>query len=469
VSDLADLTLGGAAARLRAITVSPLELTRAYLERIERHDPALNAFITVTAERALDDARRATEEISSGRWRGPLHGVPIAIKDLVATRGIRTTAGAKIFADHVPEEDATIVRRLSDAGAVLLGKLNTHELAYGVTTNNPHFGAAKNPWKLDAIPGGSSGGSGAATAAHLAVATIGTDTGGSIRIPASLCGVVGLKPSYGRASKAGVVPLSFLFDHVGPLARSVTDAALMLEAIAGYDPADATTVRAEPERWSETVDRSIRGLRVGVPRRWFFDRLDREVRQAIETALAVFADLGAIVSDVDVAGAAEAVSALFAIVLAEAKEIYGRAFAERPGDFGPDLRQILSQPTPDAIEIMAGLRTVRAFAAAARETLERVDVLVTPTTPVAAPAQGTETVDLDGQAEATIFALIRCTAPFNASHLPALSVPCGLTRAPLPIGLQIAGRPLDEATVLRAGHAYEQATDWHRRHPPDFG
>jgi aspartyl-tRNA(Asn)/glutamyl-tRNA(Gln) amidotransferase subunit A len=242
--ELCGLTIARAAKALRAREFSPLELTESYLRRIEQLNPRVNAYITVTAERARADARRATEEFAAGRIRGPLHGIPVALKDLFETEGIRTTGGARIHASHVPAQDCPVARQLRDAGTILLGKLNTHEYAYGVTTNNPHFGATRNPWNLERIPGGSSGGSGAAIAAGLATATIGTDTGGSIRMPASVCGVVGLKPTYGRVSKAGVLPLSYLFDHAGPITRTVEDAALVLNAIAGYDPSDATTVRA---------------------------------------------------------------------------------------------------------------------------------------------------------------------------------------------------------------------------------
>jgi aspartyl-tRNA(Asn)/glutamyl-tRNA(Gln) amidotransferase subunit A len=464
--DLANLSITRAARALRAKEVSPLELTEAYLRRIEQLNPRVNAYVTVTAERARADAQRATDELAAGKSRGPLHGIPVAHKDLYETAGIRTTGGSKIHGNYVPKADCTVVRKLREAGTVLLGKLNTHEYAYGVTTNNPHTGATHNPWDLARIPAGSSGGSGAAIAAGLATATTGTDTGGSIRMPASLCGVVGLKPSYGRVSKQGVLPLSYAFDHAGPITRTVEDAALMLNAIAGYDPADATTVRTAVTDATAQLGAGVRGLRVGVPRAWFFEHADDEVLAAVERALGELARLGAEVRDVPMPGVGEAVGGLFGFVLAEAQEIHAASLRDRPQDFGADLQALLGSKSPEAGSLMTGLRARDALTVTMRSALESVDVLVTPTTPITAPRIGDDVVRIGGAEESVLVAMIRCTAPFNATHLPALSLPCGFTRAGLPIGLQIAGRPLDEATVLQVGHAYEQATEWHRREPP---
>jgi aspartyl-tRNA(Asn)/glutamyl-tRNA(Gln) amidotransferase subunit A len=463
--DLANLSIARAARALRAKELSPLELADGYLRRIAQLNPRVNAYVTVTAERAREDARRATDELATGNARGPLHGIPIAHKDLYETAGIRTTGGSKIHGNYVPNADCTVVRKLREAGTVLLGKLNTHEYAYGVTTNNPHTGATHNPWDLARIPAGSSGGSGAAIAAGLATATTGTDTGGSIRMPASLCGVVGLKPTYGRVSKQGVLPLSYAFDHTGPITRTVEDAALMLNAIAGYDPADATSVRIPVADATAQLGKGVRGLRIGVPRAWFFERADDEVTAAVERALAELVRLGAEVRDVPIPGVGEAVGGLFGFVLAEAQEIHADSLRARPSDFGADLQALLTSPAPGTAALMEGLRARDALTAAMRSALETVDVLVTPTTPIAAPRIGEDSVRIGGADESVLVAMIRCTAPFNATHLPALSLPCGFTRAGLPIGLQIAGRPFDEATVLRAGHAYEQATEWHLRTP----
>lgn len=466
--ELTALTVAEAAERIRERQLSPLELTQAYLARVERLNPKINAYVSVTAERALADARRATEEIAQSGPRGPLHGIPVALKDLFETAGVRTTAGAKFFGDFVPQTDSTAARRLREAGSVLLGKLNTHEFAYGVTTDNPHFGTTRNPWDTSRIPGGSSGGSGAAIAASLAATTLGTDTGGSIRIPSSLCGATGLKPTYGRVSKAGVFPLSFLFDHAGPIARSAEDAAIVLDAIAGYDPADPTTVRTPVEHYREALGRGLKGMRIGVPRRYFYDRLDSEVAGAVETALGLLRTLGAEVRDIDVVSSESVIMPLFGLILAEAQYIHADRLATRPQDFGKDVMAILATPGPSAPELVAALAQTLKLTAAMREALESVDVLATPTTPVPAVKIGQEMVHYGGAEEPAIFTMIRCTAPFNATHLPALSLPCGLTREGLPVGLQLVGRPFDESTILAAGHAYQQSTDWHRRRPRLF-
>jgi aspartyl-tRNA(Asn)/glutamyl-tRNA(Gln) amidotransferase subunit A len=463
--DLAVLTVTRAAQALRAKEISALELTEAYLRRIEQLNPRVNAYVTVTAERAREDAKRADAELAAGRDRGPLQGVPIAHKDLYETAGIRTTGGGKFHASHLPAADCTVARKLREAGAVLLGKLNTHEYAYGVTTTNPHYGATRNPWNLAHIPGGSSGGSGAAIAAGLAVATTGTDTGGSIRIPASVCGVVGLKPTYGRVSKQGVLPLSYAFDHAGPLTRTAEDAALVLNAIAGYDANDATTVRAPTEDYTAQLGAGVRGLRVGVPRAWFYDHCDEEVVAAVELALAELRRLGADVRDVELPGVADGVGATFAFVLAEAQHIHAEALRSRPEDFGADVRALLESPAPSAESLMTALRARDVLTVSVRRALESVDVLATPATPIVAARIGDDTIRVGGADQSVLPAMIRCTAPFNATRLPALSLPCGFTRAGLPIGLQLAGRPFDEATVLRAGHAYERATEWHTRTP----
>ena len=463
--ELCGLSVARAAKAIQAREISPLELTDAYLRHIDTLTPRINAYITVTSERARADARRATEELAAGRSRGPLHGIPIALKDLYETAGIRTTGGGKFHTNHVPTHDCTVARRLHDAGTILLGKLNTHEYAYGVTTNNPHYGATRNPWNLEHIPGGSSGGSGAAIAAGLATATLGTDTGGSIRMPASVCGVVGMKATYGRVSKAGVLPLSYLFDHAGPITRTVEDAALVLGAIAGYDALDATTVRTPVDDYTSKLHAGVRGLRIGIPRDYFFDHLDDEVAAGVERAIDELRKLGADVRDIEMPGVANGVGAVFGLVLAEAQEIHAHALRTRPQDFGADVGQLLGSPTPNTETLMLALRARDALCVAMRRALESFDLLLTPATPIVAARIGEETIRYGGIEEPVLSAMIRCTAPFNATGLPALSLPCGFTRAGLPIGLQLAGRPFDEVTVLQAGHAYEQATSWHTQTP----
>ena len=467
-TDVSHLSLSEAAALIQARSISPQELTEEYLLRIERLNPRLNAYVQVTTERAQADARRATEEIASGKYRGPLHGVPIGLKDLYDTAGIRTAGGAKILFERVPETDSTVARKLREAGAVLLGKLNTHELAFGVTTNNPHFGATRNPWHLDAIPGGSSGGSGAAIAAGLAAGTTGTDTGGSIRIPAALCGCVGLKPTYGRVSKAGVLPLSWVLDNAGPITRTVEDAAVMLQAMAGYDPDDFSTVPVPVDDYVSALSGGVRGLRLGVPRTYFYDRLDDDVQSAVQQALDTLRGLGAELRDVQVPDFGPVTLPAFGLVVAELLELYGDEFRTRPGDFGADVAGILQQGAPDGVSLAGVLRVMYGLTHAMRRVLTEVDALVTPTTPVPATPIGQDVVEYGGIQAPVIFALIRCTFPFNATRLPALSLPCGFTRTNLPVGLQIAGRPFDEAMVLRIGHAYQLATDWHLRKPPDL-
>ena len=356
--------------------VSALELTRAFLERIERIDPQINSYITVTADAALREARRLDR--IRGR-RGPLHGLPVALKDLCATRGVRTTAGSKILADWVPDFDATVVARLRAAGAVVLGKLNMHELAYGVTTNNPHYGATRNPWDLERVPGGSSGGSGAAVAASLCAGAIGTDTGGSIRIPSAACGVVGIKPTYGRVSRHGIVPLSWSLDHVGPLAKTVEDAALMLGVMAGHDPHDATSSARRVDNYRAAIRRVPKGVRLGIPREYFFDVLDPEVRAAFDRALGVFKRLRLRAASVSLPSLPLTQPAELAIMMPEASAYHARALRERPADFGADVRAFLQMGrTIPATAMVAAQRFRASFATECAAVFERVDALVVP-------------------------------------------------------------------------------------------
>ena len=470
MSDPTDLTIADAADAVSHGEVSPIELTSAYLRRIEKINPELNAYVEVTAERALSDAERATDELAAGTRRGPLHGIPIALKDIVDTAGITTAGGAKVYADRVPAADATVARLLAEAGSVLLGKLNTHELAFGLTTTNPHFGPTRNPYDTTRIPGGSSGGSGAATAAHLAAGTIGSDTGGSIRVPASFCGCVGLKPSLGRVSAAGVMPLARTLDHVGPIARTVEDVAILLTVIAGYDPADAVTVAAPVPDYRAALRRDVAGLRVGVPRSRLWALLDDEVRAAAEAALGVLSRLGVTLVDVELPDPTAALGefggpGLWSVAIEESRHYNRQAWAERPGDFGDDLQMLYSVPALDADAFVRSLELQRAYTEGVRAVLVEVDLLACPTTPIAAPPIGVDTVTIQGVELPFPVAAILNTAPFNMAGLPAVSVPCGFTPAGLPIGLELAGRPFDEITVLQVGHAYEQATDWHTRTP----
>jgi aspartyl-tRNA(Asn)/glutamyl-tRNA(Gln) amidotransferase subunit A len=444
--------------------VGAVEVTRAFLDRIERLDPRVNSYITVTAEAALREARRLDQRRGT---RGPLHGLPLAFKDLCATKGVRTTAGSRILTDWVPHADATVVERCRAAGAVLLGKLNMHELAYGVTTNNPHFGPTRNPWDLERIPGGSSGGAGAAVAASLCVAAVGSDTGGSIRIPAAMCGVVGLKPTYGRVSRHGIVPLSWSLDHIGPLAKTAEDAALLLEVLAGGDPRDPTcSTRAVP-KYRAGIRRSSKGMRLGMPQEHFFELLESEVRAAFDSAVAALKRLGLRTQAVSIPSLPQAQAAEVAIMAAEASAYHARALRSRPDDFGPDVRAALElgRLIP-ATSLIAAQRLRARLATECTAALQRVEALVVPSVAVAAPRIGEQTLQLGALTLDVGILLSRNMMPFNLTGLPAIAVPCGRARTNLPIGFQLVGRPFDEATVLRIAHAYQQATHWHTQHPP---
>jgi aspartyl-tRNA(Asn)/glutamyl-tRNA(Gln) amidotransferase subunit A len=446
------------ARRLRAGDISPVELTRDCLTRIEKLNPALNAFITVTTEQALSEARRTENEIRSGNWRGPLHGIPIGLKDLIDTAGIRTTAGSALWKDRVPTEDAEVVRRLKAAGAVFLGKQNLHEFAYGGSSMISFFGEVRNPWDHGRITGGSSGGSAAAVAANLGYAAIGTDTAGSVREPASQCGIVGLKPTYGRVSCRGVIPLAPSFDHVGPLTNCVADAALMLQAIAGYDPGDPTSADIPVDDYVSLP--KLTRFRIGVPRNFFYDELDPEVAAAVEQALGVFAALGAEVQDIDLEVPTDRT-----LQAAESYAYHAEFVARCPELYQPEtLRRIKSGEKITQAEIDRARQQLKQSREYIGSTFEAVDVLVTPTTPIVAPSIS-ELKEHPDQLRPRELALLRNTRPFNVWGLPAISVPCGFTKSGLPIGLQIAGPSWQEKRILQVAQLYEQNTDWHTRRP----
>lgn len=465
--ELCWMTAAELSERLARCEVSPVEAVDAYLARAERLNPHLNCFLTVLADRARDEARQAEQELTQGRRRGPLHGIPVALKDIVYTRGVRTTMGSRIFAEFVPEEDATVVERFRAAGAVLIAKAHTHEFAYGPTSNNPHYGPCRNPWDRRRIPGGSSGGSAASVAAALCPIAIGSDTGGSIRVPGALCGVVGLKATYGRVSRFGVFPVSWALDHIGPLTRTARDAALALGAIAGYDPRDPTTSRAPVPDYAAALTGDVRGLRVGVLREHMAEPLDGEVRQVVGAAFQQLAQLGATVEEVSIPSVAYARPVSTIIMGVDSVAVHEALLRERAQDYGPDVRRRFPVPLS-----LSGLDYVRAqqarthITADVQAAFERFDVLVGPTVPLPAPEIGQETVMIDGREHVVAVALSSLTRLQNVTGFPVLSVPCGLTRAGLPVGLQIAARPLDEATALRVADAYERATASGRRRPP---
>jgi aspartyl-tRNA(Asn)/glutamyl-tRNA(Gln) amidotransferase subunit A len=446
--------------RLRRKEISPVELTRACLDRIAKLNPALNVFITVTAESALAEARAAEIEISRGEWRGPLHGIPVALKDLIDTAGTRTTAASGLYQNRVPAEDAEVVHRLRQAGAVILGKNNLHEFAYGGSSLVSFFGDVHNPWNTEHVAGGSSGGSAAAVAAGLCYAAIGTDTAGSIREPAALCGCVGMKPTYGRVSARGVIPLSWSLDHVGPLAATVGDAAVVLQAIAGYDPLDAGSAEVAVSDYVSCLGDETKNLRVGVPRDYFFDDLDDEVRAAVEQALVVIRALVTDVRDVRID-----VSSDRTVQAAESYAYHATTVALTPSLYQPEtLRRIRTGEKISAAEYIQRRRELDMERRRSHQFFADVDLLVTPTMPIPAPAIADLRRDPDALRPAEL-KLLRNTRPFNVWGLPAVSVPCGFTKSGLPIGLQIAGPQWREELVLRLAQAYESATEWHRRRP----
>jgi aspartyl-tRNA(Asn)/glutamyl-tRNA(Gln) amidotransferase subunit A len=447
------VTLLEAAAALRRREISSLELTAAALERIERLNPSTNAMQTVMAEAARERAKQADQELARGEGRGPLHGIPIAVKDLFRTQGVRTTGGSKLFEDYVPDYDAAVVESLRAGGAVLVAKSGMHELAYGITSSNPHFGAIRNPWDRDRIPGGSSGGSGAAVAAGMVFMAMGSDTGGSIRIPAAFCGVVGLKPTYGRVSRYGAMPLAFTLDHMGPLTRSVRDAGAVLNVIAGYDARDETSSRRQVENYVPDIDTSIRGVRIGLPENFYFERLDPDVDAAVRAAFRTAESRGAEIVPLRVPDMAAINTVARIILLAEASAVL-EPHLEHRDLFGGDVMALLDQgrllPATDYINAQRLRRGMqREFAG----LWARVDCLFTPTTPITAPRIGETTVSAGSENEDVRLAATRLVRAINALGLPAVSIPCGADRRGLPIGLQIVGQPFAESLILRVAQA----------------
>jgi aspartyl-tRNA(Asn)/glutamyl-tRNA(Gln) amidotransferase subunit A len=445
---------------LRQVKLSPVELTKCCLAQIHKLNPALNAFITITSESALKQARAAEAEITGGKWRGPLHGIPLALKDLVDTESVRTTAASALFKDRIPAEDAEVVRRLKNAGAVLLGKQNLHEFAYGGSSMISYYGEVHNPWNPACIAGGSSGGSAAAVAAGLCYGAIGTDTAGSVREPAALCGIVGLKPTYGRVSLRGVIPLSLSLDHVGPITRTVSDAAAMLQVISGYDAQDRSCADMPVPNYPGKHAEELRPVRIGVPRKFFFEDLDLEVAVAVEEALRVLRTLGSNLSEIE-----DDVPTDRTLQAAESYAIHAEFIARSPELYQPEtLRRIRTGAGISLAEIDQRRLELKQIRSAIDKVFEGVDVLVTPTTPIAAPAINDLKQNPDLLRPREIL-LLRNTRPANVWGLPAISIPCGFTASGLPIGLQIIGPRWEEEKALRLAYAYEQATDWHRRRP----
>ena len=455
-------TIASLAPRLRKREISPVELTDAVLDRIAAVEAKVKAYVTVMRDEARAAAKAAESAIVAGNYLGPLHGIPVAVKDLYYTRGVKTTAGSKILATFVPDYDAAVVERLKRAGAIIIGKANTHEFAMNTWTP-----PTRNPWDLERIPGGSSGGSGAALAAGECIAATGTDTGGSIRIPASFCGVVGLKPTFGRVSRHGVIPLAWTADHAGPLAKSVEDAAALLRVMAGYDARDPATIDVSVPNYARALSGDIKGLRVGMPKDYFFEGVDKEVDEVVRKAVKALEGLGASVDDVSFPHIASIPIVHACIVLTEAATYHEKWLRTRADDYAPDVRVPLEWGKLfmgiDYVQAQRVRELIRQDFAAA---LSKVDVIVAPTVPIAASKVGEDPVTIGTAKEPVISATIRLNRPSNHTGLPAISVPCGFTAGGLPIGLQLIGRAFDEATVLRAAHAYEAASPWRQKRAP---
>ncbi|MEI9479792.1 MAG: amidase [Deltaproteobacteria bacterium] len=465
--DVCFLTAGQLGRLILKKELSPVEVTEAHLHRIKVLEPLLKSFITVLADQALAAAREAEKEILGGRYRGPLHGIPLGLKDLYHTEGIRTTSGSKIFDAFVPNFDSTVAAKLKEAGALLLGKLNMHPLAYGPTGENGEYGDMHNPWNPALIAGGSSGGCGSAAASGECTLTMGSDTGGSIRIPSALCGLVGLKPTYGRLSRYGLTPLAWSQDHAGPIVRTVEDCALVMNAAAGYDPSDPTSINLPVPDYTRSLTGEIRGVRVGVPKEYFDVLIDSEVKESVLKAIDRLGELGAVISEVSWPMYRYCTAISSAIQMGEATAYHSHLIRTHGSRIYPPVRLRLEAGFfVSASDYVQAQRARSLFYRESLDLLKKVDLLAGPTVPVTAFETGRTRVKVGNKTAGAIGLLTQYTRPFNLNGFPAITVPCGFSDAGLPIGLQLAGRPLEEETVLRTADAYERSTDWHRRRPP---
>jgi aspartyl-tRNA(Asn)/glutamyl-tRNA(Gln) amidotransferase subunit A len=451
-------SLVGLSRALRRRALSPVEVVSALLKRIEGEE--LGAFITVLAERAMEAAARVEREIVAGKHRGVLHGVPLGLKDLICTRGVRTTMGSAFFEDYVPDYSATVTERLEAAGAILVGKTNTHEFAYGPTGDRSRFGPTRNPHDRSRISGGSSSGSGAAVAANLLYGALGSDTGGSVRIPASLCGVVGMKPTFGRVSKHGVFPLSWTLDHVGPLTRTVEDNALILNVLAGHDPKDPYSANKPAEDFTRDVHRGVRGRVVGLPEGFYFEHVEEEVGERVRETVEVFRALGSEVRVVGIPNLWETLKAQRLTLAADAYAVHEQRLKSAPEKFDEEVRERLLDGERLKAHRYASAQQRKLHAKDEfGRALRDVDILLTPTVPIAATLIDQREVNIGGYEESVRSAVTRLTGPTNLNGFPSLSVPCGFTASGLPVGIQLIGRPFEEATLYRFGCAYEAATE----------
>ncbi|MBM3484312.1 MAG: amidase [Alphaproteobacteria bacterium] len=463
---LTDQSITELAAQISSRKVSPVELVKAHFARIKEVNDKVNAYVLLTEEAALAEAKQAEAEIMKGQYRGPLHGIPIGQKDLIETKGVRSTAASKVMANHVPTRDATVVTRWRNAGTIMLGKLNTHEWAYGPTNDSSCFGPARNPWNTACFSGGSSGGSGAAVALGMAVGATGTDTGGSIRIPSAACGITGLKPTYGRAPRAGIFPLCWSMDHPGPMARSVEDCALLLQPLVGRDPLDAATVDRPAADYMGALKGGVKGKRIGVVSRHFYAKADVEVERAVREAVKVLEGLGAQVEEVDIPDIDHAATAALIMYLSEGTAYHDDWLNEHSALFTDQVRTFLELGHYVlAKDYIRAQRFRTHLGQQVADAFERVDVLATPTLPITAQPIGQATTTVRGKEVPVFGSLIANTEPFNLTGLPTLALPCGFSSKGLPISLQLTGRPFEEGRVLAVGHAYQGATDWHKKRP----
>jgi aspartyl-tRNA(Asn)/glutamyl-tRNA(Gln) amidotransferase subunit A len=465
--NLCYLSAGEVSRLIRKREVTPVEVVKAHLARVEALEPALNSFITLLPEQAMEEARVAEHEIESGQYRGPLHGIPIGLKDLFYVKGVRNTSGSKIFDHFIPDYDSTLALKLREAGAILLGKLNLHQFAYGPTGENPDYGNMHNPWDRERIPGGSSGGSASATASGQCTLAMGTDTGGSIRIPSALCGLVGLKPTYGRLSRYGMTVLSWSQDHPGPMTRTVEDCALVMNAVAGYDPHDPSSANMSIPDFTQSLTENIKGLRVGVPKEPFEDPVDSEVEHFVRSAIELLGKLGATIHEMSWPMYHESKAISSTILMAEATAYHSQLMKRHGSRLDPKVRLRLEAGLfISAVDYLQAQRARRLYYQQSCDLFKKVDLLAGPTVPITACNIGTEEVQIGNTLLGVIPLLTQHTRPYNLNGFPAITVPCGFSRNGLPVGFQLAGKPFDEATVLRGAFAYEQATEWHQRRPP---
>jgi aspartyl-tRNA(Asn)/glutamyl-tRNA(Gln) amidotransferase subunit A len=469
MDDILHASIAQIAAQIRKGDISPVELIEATFQAIDQCEPQLNAFITLFREESLENARGAEAAIRSGKDLGPLHGMPIALKDIIYVEGTRSTAGSNFFSEESPQFDAALVSRLRDAGAIIIGKTNLHEFAFGVTTENPHFGATANPWDTARVPGGSSGGSAAAVVAGCCAGALGSDTGGSIRIPAAVCGHVGLKPTYGRISVHGVLALAQSLDTVGPMCRYVHDVALMMNTLAGYDPRDVHSANCPVPDYTEGLDQPIRGCRAGVPKQHFFDNLDPEVERIVREAIKVLEGLGIEIVELDLPSAEAGHEVTLTLLTAEAGQFHQERLATHREDYGVDVRELLEDGLAlSATDYVNAVRVREIVKHEFSQAFEEVDCILSPTAPIPAPFRSTH--DLSGGSESNRIRprLTRNTRLINLLGLPSISVPCGFaqvetsdSKAGLPVGLQISGPWWSEKMLLQVAYAYEHATPWH--------